>query len=111
MNDRYLIPSNSKKAHLIAGMFVPLDLLIGGIGLVVTFALFLIVKSPSMKQAIFIMLPLGVSASLIFPMANYHNVRTFIGEMIKYYTGLRKYIWKGWCYKSEWQTDDSKGSK
>lgn len=106
MNDRYLIPTNSKKGNLILGMFLPLDLIIGAIGLVITFTLFLIFKSPNMTQAIFIMLPLGISAALIFPMPNYHNVRTFIGEMINYYTGLRKYIWKGWCYKSEWQADE-----
>jgi len=35
---------------------------------------------------------------LIFPMPNYHNIRTFLGEMIDFYTGLRRYIWKGWCY-------------
>lgn len=111
MNGRYLIPSNSKNAKLIAGLFLPLDLLIGGIGLGITFALFLIIKGPTMKQAFLIMLPLGFCGMLIFPMPNYHNVRTFIGEMINYYTGLRKYIWKGWCYKSEWQTNDSRESR
>lgn len=111
MNERYLVPSNSKRGHLIAGMFVPLDLVIGGIGLGITFTLFVIVKGPTMTQALLILLPLLISAMLIFPMANYHNVRTFIGEMIDFYTGLRKYIWKGWCYKSEWQTDEPKKSR
>lgn len=111
MNDRYLIPANSKRGHLIFGAFVPLDLVIGGIGLVMTLVLFFIIKSPNWWQTIIIMLPLGIASMLIFPMPNYHNVRTFIGEMIDFFTGLRKYIWKGWCYKSEWQSDESRKSR
>ncbi len=101
MNDRYLIPSNSKKGNLILGMFLPIDLLIAAIGLVVTFLLLIIFGTRTLWLGVVSLLPLIVCAMLVFPIPNYHNVRTFISEMINFFMGLRKYIWKGWCYTSE----------
>jgi len=38
---------------------------------------------------------------LVFPLPNYHNVRTLIGDIFLFYTNRRIYIWRGWCYKYE----------
>lgn len=101
MNERFLVPANSKRGLLIFGIFYISDLILFLIGLAVTFVLLLTFGVDNIIGGILVMLPLLITALLVFPMPNYHNVRTFVGEMINYYTGIRKFIWKGWCYSSE----------
>ena len=102
MRDSYLVPANSKKQTLIFGFLKPNDMIIGGVGLAITFMLLLAIPVTELWGVILILTPLAISAFLIFPIPNYHNVRTFIGEFYKFhFKNRRKYIWRGWCYKYE----------
>ena len=99
----YLIPANAKKGTLIFGMFTKFDLVLFGIGILVS-VLFLISISPeTLKAAIICLLPLFISAFLVVPIPNFHNVLTLIKEMIDFFYGRRNYKWEGWCYKNEYK--------
>ena len=43
-------------------------------------------------------LPVGVTGLLVIPIPNYHNVRVAIMSIYRFFTGRRRYIWKGWCF-------------
>lgn len=106
MEQQYLVPANSKKQSLIFGYFKPADLIIGGIGLALTFLLLITLPVTKLWGVIVTLLPLVIAAFLIFPIPNYHNVRTFIADFYKFhFVNRRKYIWRGWCYKYE-QSDE-----
>lgn len=96
-NENYLIPANSKKSMLILGFFNIVDLFIFGIGCIITFVLILSIQSNSLKNSILILLPALISAFLVIPIPNQHNIRTFIQNVYTYYTRRRTYYWKGWC--------------
>lgn len=106
MDYNYLVPANSKKQTLILGIFSPTDVPIIVVGIVVTVILLLAVGVEKFWMLIVDILPVAIAAFLVFPMPNYHNVRTFIKEMYKFYfVNRRKYVWRGWCYKYE-QSDE-----
>ena len=44
--------------------------------------------------------PAIISAFLVAPVPNYHNVMTLIGNVYKFYTGRKKYYWRGWCVRN-----------
>lgn len=97
MNE-FLIPANSKKSMLIFGVFKPFDLILICCG--VFFTLLMLITLPlqkSMVMLIIALLPLLVTAFLVFPVANYHNTLTIIICIYKFYTERQKFIWKGWC--------------
>lgn len=98
-NNGYLIPANSKKSMLILGFFNPTDLIVFGTGCVITFILLMTVKTNNLKEAIFIIVPALISAFLVLPVPNHHNLRTFIGNVYNYYSNRRSYYWRGWCIK------------
>ena len=93
----YLIPANSKKSMLILGFFNPTDLVIFGTGCVITFLLLFIMDTNNLKQAFMIITPALISAFLVLPVPNHHNIRTFIGNVYNYFTNRRSYYWRGWC--------------
>ena len=97
MNESYLIPANSKKSKLILGMFRPVDLVIflSGVGLTLIFIAFGLTNE--LWQVIITLLPAGIAAFLVMPVPNYHNMLTVISNVITFYTGIRTYIWRGWC--------------
>ncbi len=99
MNGNYLIPANSKKSMLKFGLFNTVDLIILGIGLGVTIFTALIFPLRSTLITAFAVLPAMIAVFLVFPIPNYHNVRTFIGSMIKFFSKNNKYVWKGWCVR------------
>lgn len=105
MNNQYLIPANTKKGQLIAGMFRPLDLGILITGVTITFVLFIIFSNIEVDTWITLLavIPLAVAGILVFPIPNYHNVRIVIAEIINFYSNNRNYKWRGWCsiYESE----------
>ena len=82
----YLIPANSKKSMLILGFFNPTDLIIFGTGCVITFILLMTIKTNNLKEAAFIIAPALISAFLVLPVPNHHNIRTFIGNIYNYYS-------------------------
>ena len=41
--------------------------------------------------------PAIIASFLIAPVPNYHNVMTLIGNIYKFFSGRKKYYWRGWC--------------
>lgn len=99
MNYSYLIPANSKKSMLLFGLFNTIDLIIFACGLGLTFILMLILPVSQFWIAILAISPGVICAFLVFPIPNYHNVRTVIKNAWEFYTTRQKYIWKGWCFE------------
>ena len=93
----YLIPANSKRGQLILNYFRPIDLLIFGIALTVSFILLLIFGTGSLVQTILVITPAAIGALLVAPIPNYHNVLVFVTNMWWFFSNRRNYIWKGWC--------------
>lgn len=99
MNNVFLIPANSKKSMKIFGLFYTIDLIILGVGVFLTFILMMALEIGNMVLAILAILPVSIAGFLVFPVANYHNVRVFIMSVWTFYTTRRTFIWKGWCVK------------
>ena len=78
MDYNYLVPANSKKQTLFLGIFAPSDIPIVIIGAMITVILIVLVGTSTFWKLIIDMLPIALAAFLVFPMPNYHNVRTFI---------------------------------
>lgn len=98
MDNSYLIPANSKKSMLILGYFNTVDLIIFGCGLGISFLLLMFMPVDEFWAAIMAIMPGAISSLLVFPVPNYHNVRTIIMNAWEFYTTRQKYIWKGWCF-------------
>ena len=102
----YLVPANSKKSKLLFGFLLPVDLVIFIVGVVLTFIFVTIFSVQTVSGVIIILIPILTAGALIFPVPNYHNVRTFLLEIYRYFFKYRKrYVWRGWCYRYE-QSDD-----
>lgn len=100
----YLVPANSKKSMLVAGFLRPMpDLLILGVGAAITIIALLIIDTSRILYTILAIIPALVAVVLILPIPNYHNSLVAIGCIIKFYTGRRKYFWKGWCSLDEFK--------
>ena len=84
-------------------MFTKFDLVLFGIGILVSVLLLISISPETLKAAIICLLPLFISAFLVVPIPNYHNVLTLIKEMIDFFYGRRNYKWEGWCYKNEYK--------
>lgn len=102
-NNQFLIPANTKKGQLIMGVFYPIDLIIFGVGLAITFIALIVVSELGAGTwvSIIAVIPAGIASVLVFPFPNYHNVRVAIGEIINFYSNNRNYVWRGWCIKYE----------
>lgn len=98
MDKSYLIPANSKKSILIFGLFTGSDLAIASIGIGLSLILMMFLPVGSLLVAILSILPGFIAAFLVFPIPNYHNIRTVIRNAWEFYTTRQKYIWKGWCF-------------
>ncbi len=105
IDQTYLVPANSKRSALIFGFFKKTDLIIFSVGTVVSFVLLMILPVTEMWAVIVTLLPIVTAGALVFPIPNYHNVRTLLIEILNYYKNRRKYVWRGWCYKYE-QSDE-----
>lgn len=96
----YLIPANSKKSSMILGLFTPTDLIILGSGVGLTVIMLLAIHTNSFLWMALILAPALISAFLVFPIPNYHNVLQLIINIYSFYfIRQRVYKWKGWCYK------------
>lgn len=98
MNNSYLIPANSKKSALIFGLFTGSDLAIAAVGVGLSLILMMTLPVGIFWVAVLSILPGFIAAFLVFPIPNYHNVRTIIRNAWEFYTTRQKYIWKGWCF-------------
>ena len=105
MND-YLVPANSKKSLMIFGMFTWGDLILFGVGASISLILMLTLNIDQLLFGLLALTPGVICALLVFPIPNYHNVRTIIRLAWEFYTTRQKYIWRGWCYK-----DGEEGNK
>ena len=106
----YLIPANSKKSLLIFGFFTKFDLILFGSGIAITLVLLLIVSPSTLIGAIIDLAPAAIMGFLVMPIPHYHNTRTVIKDVYKFYTSRQKFIWKGWCVANEFK-DTSKAGK
>lgn len=97
MRNGFLIPANSKKSMLMFGVFNNVDLAIFGVGIILSFALMMLLPVDKFIIAVLAISPGLICAFLVFPIPNYHNVRTVIKNAWIFYTTRQKYIWKGWC--------------
>ena len=96
----YLIPANSKKSMLMFGVFNKVDLWMFIIGVVVSFILMMTLPTGNFIVAILSISPGLICAFLVFPIPNYHNVRTVIKNAWIFFTTRQRYIWKGWCFEN-----------
>ena len=93
----YLIPANSKKSILIFGVFTTFDLILFGTGAGITILLLLLVNPTSLLGAVIDLAPAVITGFLVLPIPHYHNIRTVIKDVYKFYTTRQRFIWKGWC--------------
>ena len=93
----YLIPANSKKSLLIFGFFTKFDLILFGSGIAITLLMLLIISPSTLLGAIIDIAPAAITGFLVLPIPHYHNTRTVIKDVYKFYTSRQKFIWKGWC--------------
>ena len=100
MNKSFLIPANSKKSMLIFGYFNTVDLIIFCCGVGLSFLLMMFLPMEQFIFAMVAIIPGSLAALLVFPIPNYHNVRTVIKNAWIFYTTRQKYIWKGWCFNN-----------
>ena len=97
----FIIPANSKKSQLILSYFTLFDLIIFACGVGFSLILLLTFKNPPFYGMVLMILPALISAFLILPLPpHYHNVMTFMGNIYRYFTGRKKYYWRGWCVSS-----------
>lgn len=101
-NSSYLIPANSKKSMLILGFFTPIDLAIFAIGCTFTLVMLFVFNSMvGIGSMILLLSPALISAFLVMPVPNYHNVLQLITNIVTYIMGRKRYYWKGWCVRDE----------
>jgi len=100
----FLIPANSKKSLKIFGLFNPFDLILLGSGIVLTFILIAVLPMQEIIWSVIALSPVAITAFLVFPVPNYHNVLTFIMSAWEFFTTRRSFIWKGWCVLDEEET-------
>lgn len=99
MNNSYLIPANSKKSMLIFGVFNAIDLIIFGCGVGISLMLMMFFPVEKFAIAVLAISPGLITGLLVFPIPNYHNVRTVLRNAWIFYTTRQKYVWKGWCFE------------
>ena len=98
MNNSYLIPANSKKSMLIFGLFNTTDMVIFGTGIGISLILVMFMPVEELAIAVLSLTPGLITGLLVFPVPNYHNVRTVLKNAWEFYTTRQRYIWKGWCF-------------
>ena len=91
----YLIPANSKKSILIFGVFTTYDLILFGTGAGITILLLLLINPTSLLGAVIDLAPAVVTGFLVLPIPHYHNIRTVIKDVYRFYTTRQRFIWKG----------------
>ena len=99
----YIIPANSNQGKLIFSLFTKFDLILVSSGFTITLLSLMIFKITSFQMFVIIMLPLLITALLVVPIPNYHNVYTVIKELIQFFYKRRNYKWEGWCSKDEFK--------
>ncbi len=97
----YLIPANSKKSQLILGVFNKTDLILFVSGVGITLILLITIQSARFSLMMLILAPALITGFLVLPVPYYHNVLQFIVNVYTFYSGIRRYAWRGWYYNGE----------
>ena len=97
MNNKYLIPANTKRSMLIFGLFKPIDLIIFLVGVVATIFLVAALGTDTPSQVLVGLSPLIICSLMVSPIPNHRNLWTFTVNVYTYFTSQRKYRWRGWC--------------
>ena len=79
------------------------DLIIAGVGTVVSLIALMATSTVGMWATIISLIPLLVSWLLVLPIPNYHNTLCVIQSILDFYQRRKKYIWRGWCMRYEFQ--------
>ena len=108
MYDQYLIPANTKRGKLIFGLFRPFDLGLFAGGVLTTFILVAFLPLTSDWVTLLCLGPAIITAFLVMPIPNYHNMLCAIQSMLDFYTNRRKYVWRGWCFYENATREDTK---
>ena len=101
MNNNFLIPANSKKSMLIFGLFNKFDLILFGSGVLVSLVLLMILPLEEFTYAVIALSPGVICGFLVLPVPNYHNIRTIIKTTFEFFTTRQRFVWKGWCFEHE----------
>ncbi|MDD4036637.1 MAG: hypothetical protein PHS45_04895, partial [Bacilli bacterium] len=91
MEDQYLIPANTKRGMLIFNAFTGPDLILLGTGITITLILVVAIPPDGLLQTILWLAPALISAFLVTPIPNYHNVLSVMKSMIKFYNNRRRF--------------------
>ena len=103
----YLVPANAKKGTLIFNIFRPFDLILFATGIGISLVALAIVPSSNLVAVLLALIPGLVCGMLVFPIPNYHNVMCALISIYNFYTGRRKYVWKGWCFNEQFARDEA----
>ena len=103
----YLIPANAKKGTLIFNIFRPFDLMLFVGGIFATLIALALVPSQNVVAVVIAVMPVSICGMLVFPIPNYHNVLCTLISIYKFYTGRRKYVWKGWCFREQFAREEA----
>lgn len=82
---------------MFLGIFRGVDLILFGVGILLTLVLLVSMPMNDTMQVVLVMLPAGICTFLIIPIPNYHNILTIILECYAFLTNRQIYVWKGWC--------------
>lgn len=104
--NQYLVPANTKKSMLIMGMLRPIDAVILGVGVSISIILLIIFNNAGTILTLVSCIPMLVSLALVLPIPNYHNTLVALQSIIRFYQERRKYIWRGWCIKDEYNDNE-----
>lgn len=104
----FLVPANAKKGSLIFNIFRPFDLFLFGGGLIISFFFLAILPTSNTILLFLACLPAIICGILVLPIPNYHNTLVALISIYNYYTGRKKYIWKGWCLYEQFVNESSK---
>ncbi|MBE6140037.1 MAG: hypothetical protein E7172_00630 [Firmicutes bacterium] len=99
--NNYLIPANAKKSRLILGFFTPIDLILFGSGCSITILMLIIMQNATFGQLIVILMPAVITGFLVMPVRHYHNILQLLTNIVMFYSGRRRYYWKGWCISDD----------
>ncbi|MBR2713064.1 MAG: hypothetical protein IKE73_05095 [Bacilli bacterium] len=99
----FIIPANSNQGKLIFSLFTKFDLILVSSGFAITLLSLMIFTISSFQMFVIIMLPALITALLVVPIPNYHNVYTVIKEIIQFFYKRRNYRWEGWCSRDEFK--------
>ena len=99
--NNFLIPANTKAGRLILGLFRPFDLALLVSGVVISLLLLALLPQDNIWVTIFALAPGLVSAFLVMPVRNYHNMLNVLVELYEFVFRVEQqsYKWKGWCWK------------